>query len=54
MMYNNNDDDYDVDNDKDDNKDNNGGGAGQKRKHGTIVEAWEEMEVEEEKGGEAE
>jgi hypothetical protein len=31
-----------------------GGGAGQKCKHGTIVEEWEEMAVEEEKGEEAE
>ncbi len=30
-----------------------GGGAGQKRKRGTIVEEWEEMEVGEEEGEEA-
>jgi hypothetical protein len=43
-----------IDNNKDDNyyinNDNNEGGAGQKRKHGTIVEEREEMEIEEETG----
>jgi hypothetical protein len=48
---NNNDNNYDIGNDNND--DDNGGGAGQKCKGGTIVEEWEEMEVEEEEGEEA-
>jgi hypothetical protein len=52
-VYNNNDEDYNVDDDGN-NDDNKGGGGGQKCKRGTIVEEQEDMEVEEEKGEEAE
>jgi hypothetical protein len=53
---NNDDNDYNVNNDEDDddnNDDDNEGGAGQKHKRGTIVEEWEEIQVEEEEGVEA-
>jgi hypothetical protein len=49
---NNNGNNYNVNNNNG-NNDNNGGAAGQKPKCGTIVEEWEEMEVEEEEGEEA-
>jgi hypothetical protein len=49
---NNEDNDYNVNNH--DNDDDDVGVGGQKCKCGTIVEQWEEMKVEEEKGEEAE